>query len=186
MTKATNITNNLVDWSNGDESSLKRLIPLVESELKLIARRYLRRENLNHTLQTNDLVNEAYLKLVKQNRVTWQNRAHFFAISAKIMRRLLLNHARDKKAVKRGGGAKHLNIEEVYILTDEKSTKLIDLNESLNRLAKFDSLKSQIVEIRYFGGLTIKETAEVLNISTATVSLHWRLARVWLKKDMGI
>lgn len=184
MTKAQHITEMLLAWGSGDESSLERLLPLVETELRRIAHRYLRRENPNHTLQTTELVNEAYLKLVDQTRVTWKNRAQFFGISAQVMRRILINHARDQKAAKRGGCVTHLNIEDVNVLSSEKSTELLALDESLERLAKFDKLKSQIVEMRYFGGLTIEETAEVLDIAPPTVSLHWRLARIWLKNDI--
>ncbi len=179
------ITEMLAAWSGGDESSIDRLLPMVETELRRIARNYMRRENPGHTLQTTALVNEAYLKMVDQTRVTWQNRAHFFGISAQIMRRILLNHARDKKAGKRGGeGAVRLNIEDVQVMSDERSDELVALDESLERLAKFDRLKSRIVELRYFGGLSLEETAEVMGISRPTVSLHWRLARVWLKNDM--
>lgn len=184
MTNAQHITEMLLAWGGGDESSLERLLPLVETELRRIAHRYLRREKPNHILQTTELVNEAYLKLVDQTRVTWKNRAHFFGISAQVMRRILINHARDQKAAKRGGGVAHLNIEDVNVLSGEKSAELIALDESLERLAKFDKLKSQIVEMRYFGGLTIEETAEVLGIASPTVSLHWRLARIWLKNDI--
>ncbi|MDQ6786685.1 MAG: sigma-70 family RNA polymerase sigma factor [Acidobacteriota bacterium] len=185
MSDGKHITEMLAAWSNGDESSIERLLPAVETELRRIAHNFMRRENSCHTLQTTALVNEAYLKLIDQNRVTWQNRAHFFGISAQIMRRILLNHARDQKAGKRGGGvAAHLNIEDVEVMSCEKSNELIDLDESLERLAKFDKLKSQIVEMRYFGGLSLEETAEVLGISPSNVSLQWRLARVWLKNDI--
>ncbi len=179
------VTEMLAAWSGGDESSIDRLLPMVEIELRRIAHNYMRRENPGHTLQTTALVNEAYLKMVDQTRVTWQNRAHFFGISAQIMRRILLNHARDKKAGKRGGeGVVHLNIEDVQVMSNEKSDELIALDESLERLAGFDKLKSRIVELRYFGGLSLEETAEVLGISPSTVSLHWRLARAWLKNDI--
>ncbi len=189
MSDGQQITEMLAAWSDGDESSIDHLLPLVETELRRIAHNYMRGENSGHTLQTTALVNEAYLKLVDQTRVTWQNRAHFFAISAQIMRRILLNHARDRKAGKRGGkDAVHLNIEDVQVMSQvmssEKSSELIALNESLDRLGKFDKLKSRIVELRYFGGLSLEETAEVLNISASGVSLHWRLARAWLRNDM--
>jgi RNA polymerase sigma factor (TIGR02999 family) len=178
------ITQLLIAWNSGDESSLEHLLPVVETELRKIAHNYMRRENVNHTLQTTALVNEAYLKLIDQTRAGWQNRAHFFAISAQIMRRILLNHARDRVAGKRGGGAKHVELEEAGILTKEKSTELIALDEALERLAEFDKTKSRIVELLYFGGLTIEETAEVLGISRSTVSIHWRAAKAWLGKEI--
>jgi RNA polymerase sigma factor (TIGR02999 family) len=185
MSDSQQITEMLAAWNSGDESSIDRLLPMVETELRRIAHNYMRRENPGHTLQTTALVNEAYLKLIDQTRMTWQNRAQFFGISAQIMRRILLNHARDRKAGKRGGDvAAHLNLEDVEVMSCEKSDELIALDESLERLAKFDKLKSRIVELRYFGGLSLEETAEVLGISTSNVSLQWRLARVWLKNDI--
>ena len=181
MEKEAQITELLAAWTDGDETSLEQLMPLVEQELRRIAHAYMRRENANHTLQTTALVNEAYLKLVDQTRINWKNRAQFFGISAQIMRRILLNHARDRMAAKRGGGAAHVNHDGVSFLTPEKSGELIALDEALERLKKFDELKSRIVELRYFGGLTLQETAEVLRIAEPTVSLHWRLARAWLQ-----
>jgi RNA polymerase sigma factor (TIGR02999 family) len=178
------ITELLASWSDGDNSSLERLLPMVETELRRIAHNYMRREGANHTLQTTALVNEAYLKLIDQTRINWKNRAQFFAICAQIMRRILLNHARDRAADKRGGGAVHVSFEDLSILSPEKSQELIALDEALERLEKFDKLKSSIVEMRYFGGLTIEETAEVLKIAPPTVSLHWRLARAWLQEEL--
>jgi len=178
------ITELLAAWNDGDETSLEQLMPIVEQELRRIAHNYMRRENANHTLQTTALVNEAYLKLVDNTRADWKNQAQFFGISAQIMRRILLNHARDRKAEKRGGGAMRLNLDDVSILSAEKSEELIALDEALERLKIFDELKSRIVEMRYFGGLTIEETAEVLRIAEPTVSLHWRLARAWLQNEM--
>ncbi len=178
------ITELLAAWSDGDETSLEQLMPLVEQELRRIAHNYMRRENVNHTLQTTALVNEAYLKLVDNTRTDWKNRAQFFGISAQIMRRILLNHARDRQAAKRGNGAAHVNLEDVFVLSPEKSDELIALDDALDRLKKFDQLKSRIVEMRYFGGLTIEETAEVLKIAEPTVSLHWRMARAWLQTEM--
>jgi RNA polymerase sigma factor (TIGR02999 family) len=185
MKNDVQITELLAAWSDGDENSLERLMPLVEHELRRIAHNYMRRENANHTLQTTALVNEAYLKLVNQTHTQWKNRAQFFGISAQIMRRILLNHARDRVAGKRGDGAAHVNFEDVSVLSPEKSKELIALDEALERLKKFDELKSRIVELRYFGGLTIEETAEVLKIAAPTVSLHWRLARAWLQNAIG-
>ena len=187
MEKESQITELLAAWNDGDENSLERLFPVVEQELRRIAHNYMRRENANHTLQTTALVNEAYLKLVDQTRVSWHNRAQFFGISAQIMRRILLNHARDRQAGKRGGSGStfHLNLDDVAILSPEKSDELIALDKALERLKDFDQLKSRIVELRYFGGLTLEETAEVLGIAPPTVSLHWRVARAWLKNEIG-
>lgn len=178
------ITELLVAWSGGDTDSLERLMPLVEKELRRIAHRFMRGENVDHTLQTTALVNEAYLKLVDQTRMNWKNRAQFFGIAAQMMRRILLNHARSRTAAKRGGGAAGVNLEDISVLSPEKSNELIALDEALERLGKFDKLKSRIVEMRYFGGLTIEETAEVLKIAEPTVSLHWRLARAWLQTEI--
>lgn len=181
MDKEGQITELLAAWSDGDENSLEQLMPLVEQELRRIAHNYMRRENQNHTLQTTALVNEAYLKLVNQTRTDWKNRAQFFGIAAQLMRRILLNHARDRRTAKRGDGAAHVNLDDVSVLSKEKSDELIALDDALDRLKEFDALKSRIVEMRYFGGLTIAETAEVLRIAEPTVSLHWRLARAWLQ-----
>jgi len=185
MNQNEQITEMLIAWGDGDEGSLDRLLSLVEAELRHIAHRLMRNENANHTLQTTALVNEAYLKLVDQTRVGWQSRSHFFAIATKIMRRILLNHVRDQRAQKRGGSSQHVNYEDVAIFSPEKSLEIIALDEALKRLAEFDKTKSSIVEMRYFGGLTIEETAAVLNIAAPTVSLHWRLARAWLRKEIG-
>ncbi len=185
MNNDEQITELLAAWNEGDEESLERLFPVVERELRRIAHNYMRRENGYHTLQTTALVNEAYIKLVDQTRVSWQNRAQFFGISAKIMRRILINHARERNAEKRGGNAQKINLEDTAVISAEKSGEVIALDEALLNLEKFDKLKSRIVELRYFGGLTIEETAEVLKIAPPTVSLHWRLARAWLKKEIG-
>ena len=185
MDNEPQITELLEAWSDGDENSLERLMPLVERELRRIAHNYMRRENANHTLQTTALVNEAYLKLVDNTRADWKNRAQFFGIAAQIMRRILLNHARDRTAAKRGAGAAHVNLEDVSIISPEKSKELIALDEALEKLKTFDALKSRIVEMRYFGGLTVAETAEVLGIAEPTVLLHWRLARAWLQNAIG-
>jgi RNA polymerase sigma-70 factor, ECF subfamily len=186
MTQEGEITELLAAWREGDETSLERLLPLVETELRRLARGYMRRENPNHTLQTTALVNEAFLKLVDQTRVNWQNRAQFFGICAQIMRRILINHARERRAAKRGGGeAEIVSLDDAHVISPEKSEMLLALDEALRRLAEFDLTKSRIVELRYFGGLTIEETAEVLGISPPTVSLHWRLARAWLREELS-
>lgn len=183
-TRKTQVTELLVAWNNGEESALNQLLPIVEVELRRIAHNFMRRERGNHTLQTSALVNEAYVKLVDQRDVRWQNRSHFFALSAQIMRRILINHARDSVAQKRGGAAEHIGFEDTMILTKEKSTELIALDDALERLAKFDETKSRIVELRYFGGLTLEETAEALGLAAVTVSVNWRLAKAWLAREI--
>jgi RNA polymerase sigma factor (TIGR02999 family) len=178
------VTELLVAWNNGEESALAQLLPVVEMELRRIAHNYMRRERGNHTLQTSALVNEAYVKLIDQRDVRWQNRSHFFALSAQIMRRILLSHARDRVAQKRGAGADHVELDDAVILTKEKSAELIALDDALEKLAKFDKTKSRIVELRYFGGLTLEETAEALGIAPVTVSVNWRLAKAWLAREI--
>lgn len=179
-----NVTQLLTAWGNGDKEAVDQLMPLVESELRRIASNHMRKENGYHTLQTTALINEAYLKLIDQRGVRWQNRAHFFALSATLMRRILINHARDRHAEKRGGRAEHVDIADVEVLTPEKSLDFLALDEALEKLAKFDKTKSQIVELRYFGGLTIEETAEALGIAAVTVSVNWRLAKAWLTQEL--
>lgn len=185
MIEEQNITEMLAAWKDGYQTSLNQLMPLVEQELRRIAHNYMRRENPNHTLQTTALMNEAYIELNKQHSVKWQNRKHFFALSAQIMRRILLQYARDKSCAKRGGKAHHVSLEEVSLLSAEKSAELIALDEALANLAKFDPLKSNIVEMRYFGGLTIEEVGEVLGCAAITVSVHIRLAKAWLKREIN-
>lgn len=185
MNGSNEITHLLASWNEGNQESLERLIPLVETELRRIARLQMRRERADHTLQTTALINEAYLKLIETNGMKWQNRAQFFAISAIIMRRILINYARDSKAQKRGGkDALHINLEDAEIFSPEKSRQLIELDEALKRLGEFDETKSRIVEMRYFGGMSIGETAEALGIAPSTVSLHWRMARAWLREEL--
>jgi RNA polymerase sigma factor (TIGR02999 family) len=185
MAEEEQITELLVDWSRGDKDALDKLMPLVESELKRIAHNYMRRESKDHTLQTTALVNEAYLKLTDQKNANWQNREHFFALSSKIMRRILINYARGHHAEKRGGAAaEHVGLEDVLLLSNKKSDELLALDEALEHLAAFDRLKCRIVELRYFGGLTIEETAGILGIAPPTVSLHWRLAKAWLGREI--
>ena len=178
------ITELLIDWNNGSGEALDRLIPLVERELRRIAANYMRRESPGHTLQTTALVNEAYLKLVDQKSVKWQNRAHFFAIASQIMRRILLDHARSRGRTKRGGEVIHLNLEDVAVMSPQKTNELLALDEALSRLASFDAKKSRIVEMRFFGGLTVDEVADVLGIAPVTVMLHWRLAKAWLQREV--
>ncbi|MDQ3817103.1 MAG: ECF-type sigma factor [Acidobacteriota bacterium] len=181
---AQEITQLLLDWNNGDQHALDSLMPMVESELRRMAARYMRRENHAHTLQTTALVNEAYLKLVDQKKVHWQNRAHFFAIAAQLMRRILIDYARTQRRVKRGGAAVNVGLEGAVSLTTEESDELFALDEALSKLATFDALKSRIVEMRYFGGLSVEETAEVLQLAPATVMRHWSLAKSWLRREL--
>jgi RNA polymerase sigma factor (TIGR02999 family) len=184
MTEQYCITDLLVAWNCGDEKALEKLIPVVEQELRRIAHNYMRRENSHHTLQTTALVHEAYIKLIDQRSVSWQNRAHFFALSAQFMRRILLNHARDKSCAKRGGGSPHLSLDGLCLFTPEKTAELLALDEALERLAEFDKTKSRIVEMRYFGGMTVEEVADVLGLSPVTIAVHWRLAKAWLQNEI--
>lgn len=184
ISKAHEITALLIDWSNGNREALDRLFPLVERELHRLARHYIRREQPGNTLQTTALINETYLRLVDQKKVRWQNRAHFFGISAQIMRRFLLNYVRDQKRLKRGGGAIQISLSEVTYLSTKKSDELVALDEALKRLAEIDERKSQVVELRYFGGLSVEETAEVLNVSSITVIRDWNLAKAWLSREI--
>jgi RNA polymerase sigma-70 factor, ECF subfamily len=184
MAAEENVTELLLAWSDGDPSALDRLMPLVESELRRLASLHMRHEDNAHTLQTSALVNELYLKLVDQRQARWHNRAHFFAVAAQLMRRILVDHARRHIRSKRGGGVADLPLDGVAIVTQEKSAELLALDDALNRLATIDPLKSRIVEFRYFGGLTVEETAEVLKISGITVMRHWGLAKSWLRREV--
>lgn len=184
MSETQEITSLLSDWNKGDEFALTKLMPSVENELHRIAARYMRRENSNHTLQTTALVNEAYLKLIDQRQANFQNRAHFFALSSQIMRRILLDHARNQKRSKRGGGVEHLDIAEVAVVSPKLNEDIIALDLALKKLEEFDSIKAKIVEMRHFGGLEVKEAAEVLHVSEITVMRHWRLAKAWLRKEL--
>ncbi len=180
-----NITRMLKEWSGGNRDALDQLLPLVYDELHRQASRYLRRERGDHTLQTTALIHEAYLKLIDQRDVRWQNRAHFFAIAATAMRRILVDYARERHRVKRGGSAENLPLDEAFqISSKEKSIDLIALDEALTRLAKFDGRQARVVELRYFSGLSNDETAEVLGVSNATVRLDWNLAKAWLKQEI--
>jgi len=185
MSSSTGITELLINWSNGDQEALDQLLPLVERELHRLAHRYMRREDAGHLLQTTALINETFLRLVDQNRVQWQNRAHFFAIAARIMRRVLLNYARDQQRLKRGGKTIHVSLSEADTQAAELSVELLALDEALNKLAAIDPRKSLVVELRYFGGLSVEETAEALKVAPITVTRDWNLARAWLAREMG-
>ena len=184
MKESLNITQLLRAWSDGDEASLEILLPLVEQELRRIAHSYMSNEGVNHTLQTTALVNEAYIELNNQHSVNWQNRKHFYALTAQIMRRILLKYARDRSCAKRGGSFQHVSLDDVCVLTLQKSEELIALDEALTRLSEIDPIKSSIVELRYFGGLTIAEIGKVLGYASVTVAVHWRLAKAWLGREI--
>jgi RNA polymerase sigma factor (TIGR02999 family) len=184
MSSDDDITALLVDWGNGDQSALDQLLPLVERELHRLAHSYMRRENPDHTLQTTALINETYLRLIDQRKVQWQNRAHFFGIAAQIMRRILLNYARDQNRQKRGGRAIHVSLSEAMIMPADKDRELIALNDALTRLEELDPRKSRVVELRYFGGLSVEEAAEVLKIAPITVMRDWQFAKAWLAREL--
>ena len=179
------ITELLAEWSDGNQSALDALYPLVYDELHRLARRYMSRERKGHTLQTTALINEAYVRLVDQRNVHWANRSHFFAISAQIMRRILIDHARRHAYAKRGGGAQQVSLEEVAAITPNQSRELLRLDEALKSLAEMDPRRSQVVELRYFGGLNNEEIAGVLNVSENTVTRDWNMARAWLYKQLS-
>jgi RNA polymerase sigma factor (TIGR02999 family) len=175
----------LLDWREGDQEALNRLIPLVHQELKRLARHYMRRERAGHTLQTSALVNEAYIQLIDYKRVQWKDRSHFLAVAAQVMRRILIDYARSRQSLKRGAGARKVSLDEAATLADERAAEMIALDEALTSLAKLDPRKSRIVELRYFGGLEIEETAQVIGISPATVKREWNSARLWLHREIN-
>jgi RNA polymerase sigma factor (TIGR02999 family) len=180
-----NVTNLLVDWGNGNRAALDEMLPLLYDELKRLASYYLRHERVGHTLQTTALVHEAYMRLVDQQRVNWKNRAQFLGLAAEMMRRILVNHARDRAAAKRGGGAQRISLSALHEGTDPPDIELIALDQALTDLAALDPRKSRIVELKFFGGLTTEETAEVLNISHGTVEKELLLARSWLYRAVS-
>jgi RNA polymerase sigma factor (TIGR02999 family) len=184
-TSPQQVTQLLVNWSNGDQAARDRLMPLVYDELHRLAHQYMKRESPGHTLQTSALVNEAFVKLVDQTNVRWQNRSHFFGIAAQLMRRILVDHARSRQTAKRGGGARPVSFDDALLVSDERSAEVVAVHEALERLAVFDSRKAQIVELRFFGGLSIDETAKVLGVSPGTVMRDWTLAKAWLHKEIS-
>ncbi len=184
MISSTEITGLLIDWSNGDQIASEKLFPLVEKELHDLARRQLRKIQPGGTLQSAALINETYLLLIKQNQVSWQNRAHFFGIAAQLMRRILLNYLRDRHRAKRGGGAIMVSFSETLPVSHEKAEELIALDDALRKLSAFDPRKSRVVEMKFFGGLKVEEIAEVLKISTTTVSRDWDFAKAWLGREI--
>jgi RNA polymerase sigma-70 factor, ECF subfamily len=185
MQPPESVTQLLLRWSHGDQNALDKLMPLVYSELRKLAGNYLRRERPDHTLQPTALVNEAYLKLIDQRDAKWQNRAHFFGVAAQLMRRILVDHARAHQAAKRGGSDKQrLSITSAGQLSEEPDTDILALHEALNELTEIDPQQGRIVELKFFGGLSIEETAEVLDIGHATVERDWKMARAWLRRKL--
>ena len=182
---AHDVTQLLVAWSDGDQAAFQRLLPLVYAELRRVAHRRMRDERPDHLLQTTALINEAYLRLVDINRVRWQSRAHFFAVSARVMRRILVDSARERDALKRGGDISHVLYDEALMPAPERDADLIALDAALRALADVDPRKSQVVELRYFGGLSVEETAEVLDVSVRTVAGDWKLAKLWLLRELA-
>jgi RNA polymerase sigma factor (TIGR02999 family) len=177
------ITELLLEWSGGNPDALQRLTPLVYGELHRLAHHYLAGERTGHTLQSTALVNEAYLRLVQTNRVQWQNRAHFFAVSAQLMRRILVDFARSRQYAKRGGKAPMVPLDDVAVASED-CAELVALDDALRALAAIDARKAHMVELRFFGGLSVEETAEVLKVSEETVARDWRLAKVWLRREL--
>src|SRR4051794_246461 len=177
---ALQVTQLLCDWRSGDSAALEKLIPLVQPELRRLAHHYMSQERPGHTLQTTALLDDAYLKLTEKSSPPWQNRAHFFAISAQLMRRIMVDHARQRQALKRGGGLVRVTLDEAAAVTQTRAAELLALDEALEKLGTFDPRKVQVVEMRYFGGLTMEEIAEVLKIHVNTVTRDWSAARAWL------
>ena len=181
---AGDITGLLSAWSEGDQTALEKLTPIVYEELHRMARRYMGRERPGHSLQTTALVNEAYMRLVDYKRMQWQNRAHFFAVSAQLIRRILIEHAR-RHNLKRGGGIRHVSLEEAAVVGGKRTANLVALDDAMKALAQFDPRKERVVEMRFFGGLSVEETAEVLKVSPVTVMRDWNTAKAWLYRELG-
>ena len=178
------VTQLLGDWSGGDDGALEKLFPLVQPELHRLAHHYMSRERAGHTLQTTAILNEAYLRLVENTQPPWQNRTHFVAATAQLMRRIMVDHARERQSLKRGGGALRVTLDEAAWVTETRSAELLALDEALESLAAQDPRKNQIVELRYFGGLTVAETAEFLKLSPRTVEREWTMAKAWLYRAL--
>ncbi|MFN0122533.1 MAG: sigma-70 family RNA polymerase sigma factor [Blastocatellia bacterium] len=182
---AEEISELLIAWGHGDRAALDQLMPLVYDELRRLAHRYLGRERIGHTLQTSALVNEVYLKLVNERAMQWQNRAHFFAVASHLMRIILVDYARSRNYAKRGGGARRVSFDEALAVSDERMTELIALDDALCALAALDERKSRVAELRFFGGLSVEETAEAVKVSPVTVMREWRLAKAWLHRELS-
>lgn len=179
------VTKLLKDWGIGDESAPEKLMPLVYDELRRLAHQYMRRERPGHTLQTSALVHEAYVRLVDQSKIQWESRAHFFGIAARLMRQILVDQARRRNFAKRGGGAIHVSLNEATLVAQEQSASVVALDDALKTLEQMDPRKSRIVELRFFGGMSIEETAEALKVSPGTVMREWAFARAWLRNQMS-
>jgi RNA polymerase sigma factor (TIGR02999 family) len=179
------VTQLLIDWSNGDQAALAKLVPVVEQELRRLAHHYMSRERAGHTLQTTALVNEAFVRLANRKRMQWQNRAHFFGIAAQLMRTILVDHARSHACAKRGGGAEKLELNEALVVSQQKAAEVIALDEALKELELIDPRQSRIVELRFFGGLTVEEAAEVLHVSPVTIKREWSTAKAWLYRSLA-
>ena len=179
------VTQLLIAWSNGDQAARERLMSVVYEELHRLARRYMRNESPGHTLQTSALVNEAFIRLVDQRDVHWQNRSHFFGIAAQMMRRILVDYARSRNFAKRGGGERALSLDEGLIVSEERSAEVVAVHEALEGLAKIDPRQAQIVELKFFGGLSNDETGEVLAVSPGTVARDWTMAKAWLRREIS-
>jgi len=179
------VTQLLIDWSNGDQAALAKLVPIVEQELRRLAHHYMRGERPGHTLQTTALVNEAFVRLANRKRMQWQNRAHFFGIAAQLMRTILVDHARSHACAKRGGGAEKLELNEALVVSQQKASEVIALDEALKELELIDPRQSRIVELRFFGGLTVEEAAEVLHVSPMTIKREWSTAKAWLYRNLA-
>lgn len=179
------VTQLLARLKSGDRGSLDRLMPLVHDELRRLAAAHMRRERADHTLQATALAHEAYMRMVNLDRIDWEGRAHFFAVAAGVMRRILIDHARKRRALRRGAGAPHVPLEEGLRLADDRPEELVDLDEALQRLAVLDPRQERIVELRFFGGLSVEETGAVLGISARTVKREWAVARAWLRAELG-
>ena len=178
------VTELLSAWSDGDKAALEQLMPMIHQELRRLAARHLVRERAGHTLEVTALVNEAYLRLIDQKRMRWQNKAHFLAIAAQMMRRILVDYARTRHYAKRGGGTPNISLDEVAVLSRERSEELVALNDALARFSELDPRKARVVELKFFGGLSVAETAEVLQISPNTVLRDWRTAKAWLYREL--
>ena len=179
------VTQLLIAWSNGDQSAFDKLMPLIDEELRRLAHRYMSRERAGHTLQTTALVNEAFLRLVNRKNLQWQNRAHFFGLAAQVMRTILVDHARSHASAKRGGGTRNLELDEALVVSQQKASEVIALDEALKQLALIDPRQSRIVELRFFGGLTVEEAAEVLHVAPVTIKREWSTAKAWLYHELA-
>lgn len=179
------VTGLLLNWSNGDQSALEKLTPLVHQELHRLAHHYMKLEGPGHTLQTTALVNETYLKLIDQRRVHFENRARFFALAATLMRNILVDHARERRQLKRGGGIRKVSLDDALLVSEDRDEDLVSLDEVLRRLSAIDARKGKVVELRFFGGLSVDETAEALGVSAVTVMREWRMAKAWLYNELN-